>query len=170
MGKKPQRRRVAQWGGTQENKGTRTFWDARSSFSTISNPMLALGSFRQGLWAYLGASKMTTSMLNNDSSRQKCSLGLFPKSSPLSLISSFIYLSKSFQQMAFRLAHTDFSSCINAPEHLRTKLLDDAQWCVYMCMSSESTVILPDIESVSHRLHLSSQRQKKEENFNVILL
>lgn len=129
-----------------------------------THPMLALGPFRQALWAYLGASQMSASMLNNDLSHQKSFLGRFPKSSPLSLTSSFIYLSKSSQQMVFRFAHIDFASCRNMPEHLsqcRTPNLYNVGWAC-MCVCFQSTIPLPDVESVSHTLHLPSQRKKKK--------
>lgn len=129
-----------------------------------TNPMLALGPFRQGPWAYLGASRMSVSMLNNDLSCQKSFLGWFPKSSPLSLTSSFIYLSQSSQQMVFRFTHIDFASCRNMPEHLsqcRAPSQYNVGWAC-MCMCLQSTIPLPDVESVSNMLHLFSQRKKRK--------
>lgn len=96
-------------------------------------------------------------MLSNDLSCQKSFFGLFPKSSPLSLSSSFICLSRGYQQMVFRFAHIDFASCRNRPEHLpqcRALGQYDVEW-VRPCTCPWSAILLPVVESVSRTLHLS---------------
>jgi hypothetical protein len=115
--------------------------------------------------AYFGVSQVVTPMPNNDLGCHKSFFGLFPKSS-YSLI-SFIYLPKSSQQMFFRFIHIDFALHRNMPEQLSQSrapgLCSVVCVCVCVCgVYPYSRILSPDVESVSHRLHLSSQRGKNE--------
>lgn len=110
--------------------------NARGLFLTVPTLVVPLGSFRQGLGAYLGTSKMVMSMLNTNLSRQKASLDCFPSLHPC--LSS--RLSSSFPKVPNRW-FTGWPILILLHAAMCPRILEQNSWLrlnrVCTCVSSE---------------------------------